>query len=124
MKRMELQITLTFAIMLIVGIMINGFHSVISMNSNFFNSKVVIHGFLMAVFYLGYIWINTRRYQLLITLGVCICVLILMLTVLSPEEVTVTFSSWNWYTTILCLYFIGAYRIANYQSKKILEHNE
>ena len=119
MKRMEIKITVTFAIMFVVGVIINGIYDVISTNSNFFTFEVVAKGFVMALVYLAYIWINTRRHQMLVNLGIfSCCCLVLMLKRNSFEELVV--SGWNWYSTILCIYFVVAYPIARYQGKKLL----
>ena len=58
-KRMELHITITFAIMFVVGVIINGLYSVISMKSNFFTFQVMAKGVIAALVYLVYVWIST-----------------------------------------------------------------
>lgn len=63
MKRMELKITLTFAIMFVVGVVISGIYSVVSNQSGFFTVEVMADGLFTALVYLGYVWINTRRHQ-------------------------------------------------------------
>lgn len=119
MKQMEIKITVTFAIMFVVGIIINGIYDVTSTNSNFFTLEVVAKGFVMALIYLAYIWINTRRHQMLATLGIfSCCCLALMLKRNSFEELV--FSGWNWYSTIVCIYYVIAYPIARYQGEKLL----
>lgn len=44
MKRMELKITLTFAIMFVVGVVISGIYSVVSNQSGFFTVEVMADG--------------------------------------------------------------------------------
>ncbi len=124
MKRMELKITLTFVIMLIVGIIINGIYNVITTNSNFFTCEVVAGGFLMALVYLGYIWISTRRHQLLIILGLVSFAIMITLISISSVGVAGTFSAWNWYWTIWCIYCSISCVIAKYHGKKLLQEDK
>ena len=56
MKRMELKISLTFAIMFVIGVVINGIYSVTAMDSSFFTFDVVASGLLYAMFFLLYIY--------------------------------------------------------------------
>lgn len=60
MKRMELKISLTFAIMFVIGVVINGIYSVTAMDSSFFTFDVVASGLLYAMFFLLYIYILTQ----------------------------------------------------------------
>lgn len=85
MKRMELKITLTFAIMFVVGVVISGIYSVVSNQSGFFTVEVMADGLFTALVYLGYVWINTRRHQLLVCLGVA-CIGFMFLFVLFSSE--------------------------------------
>ena len=49
MKRMELKITLTFAIMFVVGVVISGIYSVVSNQSGFFTVEVMADGLFIWV---------------------------------------------------------------------------
>lgn len=124
MKRMELKITLTFAIMFVVGVIISGIESVVSKQSVFFTFEVMADGLFTALVYLGYIWINTRRHQLLTYLGVLGIGFMVMFAAFSSEGVSGAFSGWNWKDTIMCIYYIVVYQIASYQGKKLLEEDK
>lgn len=123
MKRMELKITLTFAIMFVVGVIINGLHSVISMDSNFFTFAVMANAMVAALVYLGYVWINTRRHKLLTLIGVLGIGLMVLFASFSSDGVTGTFSSWNWKDTVMIVYYFIAYEIASRQGEKLLEED-
>lgn len=124
MKRMELKITLTFAIMFVVSFIINGIHSVITMESNFFTFEVTANALIAAIVYLGYIWINSRRHQLLTLIGVlAICFLVIFIE-FSSEGVAGSFSGWDWKATVMCFYYIIAFQIAKYQGEKLIEEDK
>lgn len=124
MKRMELKITLTFVIMFVVGVIISGIDSVVSKQSGFFTFDVMTEGLITALVYLGYIWINTRRHQLLACIGVLGIGSMVIFAVFSSEGVSNAFSGWDWKATIMCIYYIVAYQIASYQGKKLLEEDK
>ena len=73
MKRMESKIALTFAIMFVVGFIINGIYSVITMEANFFTFEVMADAIFAALFYLFYVWIYSRKHKLLTVMGV-VCI--------------------------------------------------
>ena len=124
MKRMELKISLTFAIMFVIGVVINGIYSVTSMDSIFFTFDVVASGLLYAMFFLLYIYINTRRHQLLAWLGLLSISVLLLLIIFSSEGVSGTFSGWNWKNTISCVCYIVAYIIASHQGEELLKEDK
>ena len=124
MKRMELKISLTFAIMFVIGVVINGIYSVTAMDSSFFTFDVVASGLLYAMFFLLYIYINTRRHQLLAWLGLLSISGLLLLIIFSSEGVSGTFSGWNWKDTISCVYYIIAYIIASHQGEELLKEDK
>ena len=124
MKRMELKITLTFAIMFVVGVVISGIYSVVSNQSGFFTVEVMADGLFTALVYLGYVWINTRRHQLLTCLGVACIGFMFLFVLFSSEGVSGAFSGWNWKDTVMCVYYIVSYQIASYQGKKLLEEDK
>lgn len=121
MKRMELQITITFAIMFVVGVIIRGLYSVISMKSNFFTFEVMAEGLIAALVYLGYVWMQTRKHKLLTITGVSGMALFVFF---SFEGVAGFFSDWNWSETVMCVYYVIAFQIAGYQGKKLLEEDK
>ena len=124
MKRMELHITITFAIMFVVGVIINGLYSVISIKSNFFTFEVMTKGVIAALVYLGYVWINTRKHKLLADIGVIGIALVYLFASFSSEGVVGTYSSWNWKETVMLICYVIAFQIANYQSKKLIEEDK
>lgn len=124
MKRMELHITIVFAIMFVVGVIINGLYSVISMKSNFFTFEVMAKGLMAALVYLGYVWMRTRKHQLLTMIGVLgLCSMGLLIS-FSSEGVAGSFSDWNWSSTVMFVYYVIAFQIAGYQSEKLLEEDK
>ena len=124
MKRMELHITITFAIMFVVGVIINGLYSVISMKSNFFTFEVMAKGVIAALVYLVYVWISTRRHKLLACIGVIGIGLVVIFASFSSEGVVGTYSSWNWKETVMLICYVIAFQIAKYQSKKLIEEDK
>ena len=124
MKRMESKIALTFVIMFVAGVIINGLYSVISLGESFFSFNVMELAMFNALFYLGYIWLNTRRHKLLAHLGLWSIVLFVIFVSCSSDGNAGAFSSWNWRDTILIIYFLVAYMIADYQGKKLLEEDK
>ena len=124
MKRMELKITLTFAIIFVVGVIIRGIYSVISKQSSFFTFEVMADGLFTALVYLGYIWINTRRHQLLTFLEVLSIAFMVLLVGFSSERISGVFNSWNWKNTIMCIYCIVTFLIASYQGSRLLEEDK
>lgn len=124
MKKMEKQIAITFAIMFVVGFIINGLYSVISMDSNFFTFGVASNAILFAFIYLFYIWLYTRQHKLLTIIGVCCIGLMLLFINFSSKGFAASFSSWDWRdtVTIIC-YFIASF-IADYQSQKLIEESK
>lgn len=123
MKRMEMKIALTSLIMLVIGVVINGIYSVVSMNSSFFTFEVLASGFVSALFYLFYIWINTIRHKILAVIGITYFGLMFIFMSSSFEEVASSFSNWNWRDTIMSIFFIASYQIASYQGNKLLEED-
>ena len=124
MKRMELKISLTFAIMFVIGVVINGIYSVTALASSFFTFDVLASGLLGAMFFLLYIWINTRRHQLLARLGLFSIIVLLSFIIFSSEGVSGTFSGWNWKDTISCVYYIVAYIISIHQGEELLKEDK
>ena len=116
-KRMELQITMTFVIMFIVGVIIFGIHSIIQ-DSNFLNFEVMTEASLSALIYLIYIWIYTRKHQILASIGfLSVFLTVVFAYVAATGETGIL--SWNWYDVIMILYFVVASSIAKYQGKKL-----
>lgn len=63
--KIENKIILTFLSFLGIAIIINGLYSIIILNQNFFDFKMLGASFLMALFYLIYLYIETRKYKLI-----------------------------------------------------------
>lgn len=124
MKRMELKISLTFAIMFVIGVIINGIYSVTAMDSSFFTFDVAASGLCYAICFLMYIYFKTRRHQLLVCLGLFSISVFLLFITFSSEGVSGTFSSWSWKDTIFCEYCIIAYIIASHQEEELLKEDK
>lgn len=125
MKRMESKIALTYVIMFVLAVIINGIYSVVSSHSGFFTLEVIANGLFTALVYLAYIWINTRRHRVLTFIGVVsIGLLSFIFVVLFSEEFLGKFSDWNWKSGIMVIYYIIASQISSYQSKKLLEEDK
>lgn len=124
MKRMESKIALTFAIMFVVGFIINGIYSVITMEANFFTFEVMSDAIFAALFYLFYVWIYSRKHKLLTIMGVVCIGLMLLFAEFSVEGVAGSLSGWDWKTTVMLIYYITASGIADYQANKLLEESK
>lgn len=125
MKRMESRIAVTFAIMFVVGVIINGLYSVISMEESFFSWEVMAKAMIAALFYLSYVWVNTRRHRILASVGwIGIALLFMFSTFSSFEGGSVMFSSWSWADTVMIAYYCIAYVLAFHQAKELLVEDE
>ena len=124
MKRMELEIALTFAVMLVISFVINGIYSVLAMNSNFVTFKVMAIALSDALFYLGFIWINTRRHQLLTAIGVLAISFMCLFISFSSEGVAGLFNDWDWKAIVMFIYYMIAVLIATHQGKELLEEDK
>ena len=124
MKRMESKIALTFAIMFVVGFIINGIYSVITMEANFFTFEVMADAIFAALFYLFYVWIYSRKHKLLTVMGVVCIGLMLLFAEFSVEGVAGSFSGWDWKSTVMIIYYITASFIADYQAQKLVEESK
>lgn len=124
MKRMESKIALTFVIMFVVGFIVNGLYSVISLGENFFSFGVMTKGMFTALMYLMYVWIYTRRHRMLAVMGVVGIVLMIMFGEFSSEGIANTFSVWVWKDTVMMIVYLAAAFIADYQADKLLEEDK
>ena len=124
MKRMESKIALTFAIMFVVGFIVNGLYSVISLGENFFSFGVMAKGMLTALMYLMYVWVYTRRHRTLAVMGVVGIALMIMFAGFSSEGVANTFSGWVWKDTVMMVVYLAAAFIADHQADKLLEESK
>lgn len=124
MKRMESKIVLTFAIMFVVGFIINGLYSVISLGESFFSFGIMAKGMLTALMYLMYVWIYTRRHRTLAVMGVVSIALMVMFAGFSSEGVANTFSGWVWKDTVMSVVYVVAAFIADHQVDKLLEESK
>lgn len=124
MKRMESKIVLTFAIMFVVGFIVNGLYSVISLGESFFSFGIMAKGMLTALMYLMYVWVYTRRHRTLAVMGVVSIALMVMFAGFSSEGVANTFSGWVWKDTVMTVVYVVAAFIADHQADKLLEESK
>lgn len=125
MKRMKMEtkIAITFFVMFIAGVVINGIYSVVSMNSGFFTLDVLTYGLIFAMIYLFYIWVETRKHKMLSLIGVG-CIFLIMTFATIPYTEKSNFN-WNWFQIIELIWCFVSAGIASYQSEKLLkEENE
>lgn len=102
MKRMEKQIAITYAIMFVVGFIINWLYSVISMDSNFFNLEVASSAIWVAFIYLIYVWLFTRKSFPLAFIGLLSVILIAAINDIPYYGIaTQIMQGFHWNTTIL-----------------------
>lgn len=124
MKRMELKISLTFAIMFAIGIIISGIYSVTAMDSSFFTWGVLAEALSYSLVFLMFIWLSTRRHPLLAGLGLLsIGVFLLAIVFYFDGASEAVYDGWNWKDTISGLYCIIAFIIASYQGNKLLKED-
>ena len=129
MKKMESKIALTFVIVFVVGIIINGLYNVISMNASFFSFEVLVIAMLSALVYMLYIWIFTRRHKTLALIGVSSSGLLFLLLGCSFNDVALSFESiatsfGTWRDIVMIIYFAIVSFIAEYQAKKLLKEDK
>lgn len=122
MKRTVLEITLTFIIMSVVGIIINGLFA-IAITLNFLTFDVVAYGIAMALVYLVYIWIYTQDSPQWLASSVSFTLLITIITSSSDEVAILS----NYKLRYYCCYFIYFYitcQIAQCQGQEFLEEDK
>lgn len=124
MKRMESKIALTFAIMFVVGFIVNGLYSVISLGESFFSFGVMAKGMMVALIYLMYVWIYTRRHRKLAVMGVLGIAFMIMFAGFASEGVANTFSGWVWKDTVMTVVYLAEAFIADHQADKLLEESK
>ena len=129
MKRMESKIALTFAIMFAITFIVNGLYSVVSLGESFFSIGAMIAGMRVALFYLTWIWVDTRRYKLLAAIGVLSITLMteFVFAELASEDIVNTVNSWMWKGTAMIIVYlivcVVAVFIADYQADKLLKES-
>ena len=122
MKRMESRIALTFAIMFVVGVIVNGLYSVISNGEGFFTWGVMANAMIYALAYMGCIWMHTRKHRLLTSLGILgICFMLLFIIYDSEGGFAAAHSSFNWRSIVTWVYCIATSLLAEHQGKKLRE---
>ena len=84
--KIENKIILTFLSFLGIAIIINGLYSIIILNQNFFDFKMLGASFLMALFYLIYLYIETRKYKLIAYIAFFSFLLMIRFSLLSPSN--------------------------------------
>jgi peptidoglycan/LPS O-acetylase OafA/YrhL len=124
MKKMELHISLTFAIAVAVSLIVSGIYSVTSKNSSFINWDVMTGAFIVGVVYLGYIWMCTRKHKAITWLAVFAICLVIIFYGLSTAEGDSSLLSFNWYDFVMIAIFFALFQIAQIQGKKLLEEDE
>lgn len=127
MKRMELQISLTFVIMCVVGIILSGIISVISGKTGFITNEVLVYGISAGLMYLGFIWIWASRHlflALVSTIAIELVILQIILLCKNIAGVSVVFDAWNLLQNIvLAINCVIGILISKYQAKKLLEED-
>lgn len=131
MKKMELKIILTFALMFCISLIINGIYNLISLDASFFSFEALSIAMLSALVYLVYIWSYTRRHKTLALIGIsCSGLLLLFLSCsangapVSFEGIATSFGGWDWRAIVMIIYFVIAAFIADYQAEKLLKEDE
>lgn len=84
--KIENKIILTFLSFLGIAIIINGLYSIIISNQNFFDFKIIGASFLMALFYLIYLYIETRKYKLIAYIAFFSFLLMILFFLLSTSN--------------------------------------
>lgn len=84
--KIENKIILTFLSFLGIAIIINGLYSIIILNQNFFDFKMLGASFLMALFYLIYLYIETRKYKLIAYIAFFSFLLMILFFLLSTSN--------------------------------------
>lgn len=122
MKRMRLQVAVTFFILFVIASIISGIYNVVSMK-NFFTLQVIEEGIFAAIVYLIYLWLSTRRNKL--KAYICFVIfgilLLLLIVAFSHWGVDNILSSWNWKNSVMIVYYTISFRIAEEQGKELLE---
>lgn len=129
MKRMKTKIALTFVIVVIVGIIINGLIHVLTSQGNFITLDVIIRGIFCGIFYLSYIWSLTRRHPILTFTCIIIILAVLLLGIflLIPTTFEVLKQTpVDYFESVLrdiasVIFYIVMYLIATYQAKKLIK---
>ena len=124
MKKMELHISLTFAIIVAVSLIIHGIYSVTSMNSSFINWDVMAKALGVGIVYLGYIWMCTRKHKLITYLAVLAICFAYLFSAFSTAGVSGAFSGITWRDIVMIFVYIIACQVADIQAKKLKEEDE
>lgn len=122
MKRTVLEITLTFIIMSVVGIIINGLFGM-AITSNFLTFDVVAYGIAMALVYLVYIWIYTQDSPQWLASSVSFTLLITIITSSSDEAAILSNYKLRYYCCCF-IYFYITCQIAKCQGQEFLEEDK
>lgn len=84
--KIENKIILTFFSFLGIAIIINGLYSIIVLNQNFFDFKMLGASFLMAFIYLSFLYIETRKYVLIAYIAFLSFLLMILFFLLSTSN--------------------------------------
>lgn len=120
MKRMKSRIAITFVIIFVVGVLINGLNNIISLKKNLVTFDALVGAMQMALFYLMYIWMYTRKNQRLVFVGAIGVLIFLIFFVYAAGAEDELISSLNFFDFINLIYYIIAASIANYQANQLL----
>ena len=126
--KIENKIILTFFFFFCIAIIINGLYSIIILNQNFFDFKMLGASFLMALFYLIYLYIETRKYKLIAYIAFFSFLLMIRFFLLSTsnnkpnEEMETTKQILIAIFSITrVIYLIVQLKLSRKQSKEIIE---
>ena len=117
---MKSRIAITFVIMFVVGVLINGLNNIISLKVDFVTFDALADATLMALFYLMYIWMYTRKHQMLVFSGLTGVLIFLIFFVYTAGAADELISSLNLFYFIKLIYYCIAASIANYQANQLL----
>lgn len=121
MKRMELKIALTFAIVFAVTLIINGIYSVTTLKGDFLSYKVLATSLYHALPYLVLIWIFIGHHKLLRLLVYFMAVLLMNFLSYDSGYYPFRYSEFGWIDIAIPVVYIFIYIIAFRQAEKLLK---
>ena len=132
MKRMEIEISLTFVIIAIVSTIIFGCYSILFTSNKFITFNVLTNAFTVSMWYMIYIWAWTRRHKILAWLGIwglgAMSTFFLLnfsstVGISNSEIIENIFSVDGEYAILMILYVISNF-VAFAQSEELLEEDK
>lgn len=121
MKRMKSRIAITFVIIFVVGVLINGLNNIISLKTNLVTFDALVDAMQIALAYLMYIWMYTTKHQRLVFVGATVVLIFLIFFVYAAGVADELISSLNLFSFIKLIYYCIAASIANYQANQLIE---